>query len=276
MQAHEPAADCNLQPGIVPDDLGGRSGRPDKSLPANVADADTILSAVSFDEILSALGWDRLKQGRARCPVCNNDNKTALSVVESKGVYYCHRGGHGGDKADLVSRVNGSTRRAAIGWIAELAGLSYGMSREQWLKWKAQRDKEVQVFTWRGRLLECLSDLVEAFRTVEPIDEDRAIKAERSRQRVAALSGSEFIEWHDSRKLLPKVPCGDKWERLQKLRQSRVGKVKAEIEASRGEWLLMGACASPDEWKESLIEYSKRQADKGRDTRPTRSGRRDR
>src|SRR6266849_2375796 len=82
-----------------------------------------IVAARPISEIWVALGGDPPKHGRARAFYRDGDNPQAVSLNDSKAVWYDHRDRNGGGVLDLVQHVLSCDRRAALGWLADFTSL---------------------------------------------------------------------------------------------------------------------------------------------------------
>ena len=74
-----------------------------------------------ISEILSALGA-RLQRRRASGICHGSETPGVISYDDDRGVYYCHRCGHGGDVIDLVRRTRDLDYRGACQWLGIAPG----------------------------------------------------------------------------------------------------------------------------------------------------------
>jgi hypothetical protein len=85
--------------------------------------AAEIVGSTSITKVWETLGGDRPKHGRAPAFYRNGDNPQAVSLDDRKGIWFDHRDHVGGGVLDLVQRVLGCDRGAALRWLAEFTGL---------------------------------------------------------------------------------------------------------------------------------------------------------
>ena len=127
------------------------------------ATANEILERVTVITIYSALGGEVPRRGnRTRCILHRGDNLT-FSINEQKGVWICFACNESGGKVALVQRAIGVQPKAALEWIAQLAGLSLAhCSREEQraraIAFNAAEDEGRQLIEWRIELLEYLRE----------------------------------------------------------------------------------------------------------------------
>ena len=74
-----------------------------------------------ISEILSALGA-RLQRRRASGICHGSETPGVISYDDRRGIYYCHRCGHGGDVIDLVRRTRDLDYRGACQWLGIAPG----------------------------------------------------------------------------------------------------------------------------------------------------------
>jgi hypothetical protein len=242
-----------------------------------VFDPDEITDAVTFDEILTALGTDALKHGRSRCPVCQNKNPSVLHVDEGQGLYYCHRGSHGGDKARLVEEVQGCSRHEALTFLAELAGIDTQVSGERLAEWKRLKQKERDVQAWAGTVLAVLHDLDMAYRFGGGTQGQRKRVARWIRQ-FQSLSFDELLAWYDYRHLISDAATEAELALLAGQRKKRSAQMAQAREDAISQIQLLACEATPEEWTTAFEGYfgsKKGKGKKGRDSRGAGGERRD-
>jgi len=74
-----------------------------------------------ISEILSALGA-RVQRRRASGICHGSDTPGVISYDDRRGIYYCHRCGHGGDVIELVRRTRDLDYRGACQWLGITPG----------------------------------------------------------------------------------------------------------------------------------------------------------
>src|SRR5262249_44070128 len=84
--------------------------------------APDIISATRIGDVWGALGGGELRNGRGRAWWRGGDGFN-ISLSDTKGVWYDHVTGDGGGVLDLVQNVRGGTRREALRWLADYAGV---------------------------------------------------------------------------------------------------------------------------------------------------------
>jgi hypothetical protein len=85
--------------------------------------ATAILGTTTISQVFVALGGNEPKRGRARAFYRDGDNRQAVSLNDAKGCWYDHRDGVGGGMFDLIQRVLGCDRAAALRWLSNFTGL---------------------------------------------------------------------------------------------------------------------------------------------------------
>jgi hypothetical protein len=121
--------------------------------------AAEIISARPISEIWVALGGDIPKRGRVRAFDRNGDNPGAVSLNDEKGCWYDFVTGEGGGILDLIQRVRGCDRGAALLWLSDFTRrplnnrpLTAG-ERGQYLR---ARQEAAELVAWKERLIESL------------------------------------------------------------------------------------------------------------------------
>lgn len=98
-------------------------------MPASLVNARDVVASVSMPEVLRALNIvcnERTR--RAPCVIRGGSNSSAFAWTDS-GLWRCHSCGRGGDKIALVREVRQCSYRAAVDFLASLAGVKYSPSR---------------------------------------------------------------------------------------------------------------------------------------------------
>jgi hypothetical protein len=227
-----------------------------------LVDPEDILDGVTFDDILSALGLDGLKHGRSRCPICKNKNPSVLHVDEEQGLYYCHRGSHGGDKCRLVEEVQGCSRREALSFIAELAGVEYDVSAERWKEWKRIRQQQRETLAWADTVLAILRDLDAAYRNGgTPAQRQRVARWIKS---VEAMSGDELLAWYENRHLISDVATKAELAAIGEQVKQREARLQEACEDALPQLRLLACEATPEEWQKAFEGYLGRSKIKGK------------
>ena len=137
------------------------------------ATANEVLERVTVLSILSALGVENPRRGnRTQCPACRAGNQT-LSINENKGggVWHCFRCNQGGGKVALVRAAMNCEPKAALEWIAHLAGLTLAQcSREEQraraIELQSAESEGRQLIEWRTELIRLLREYRECFQLV--------------------------------------------------------------------------------------------------------------
>ncbi len=132
------------------------------SIPQLRLNAREILERISIIDIMLALGFERPRRGaRTRCNLHGGDGLNFAFNVKA-GTWFCHSGcNEGGGKIKLVQRALGLDKKAAIVWIAALAGIPLKpWTREEGRDWERRRaaaQPEVEDFlAWKASVLETL------------------------------------------------------------------------------------------------------------------------
>lgn len=83
-------------------------------------DFKEVRAAVPIEKAATFLGIELKKEKdhyRCYCPAC--DKQRVLIITPSKGVFYCHNMGRGGDVSDLAAHVKGITQVQALKLLAD-------------------------------------------------------------------------------------------------------------------------------------------------------------
>jgi hypothetical protein len=121
-----------------------------------------ILDRVSITEVMTALGFEQPRRGtRTKCILHKGDG-LSFSFNPAMGTWFCFRCNEGGGKIRLVQRALGLNPKAALRWIADLAGVPTDRAgtREQRRDWAIRRraaEAEAREFlTWRNMMIDVL------------------------------------------------------------------------------------------------------------------------
>ena len=123
-----------------------------------------ILDRVSMPELLNALGFPPARANRTRCILHKGDSPTTFSINPNKGTWYCFKCNEGGGKLKLVQRALGLDRKAALHWLADLAGVPMGapwtnQERREWATRRKAAELEARdLVAWRNGLIEELRE----------------------------------------------------------------------------------------------------------------------
>jgi len=164
--------------------------------------AAEIVTARPITQVWIALGGDGPKHGRARAFWRDGDNHQAVSLNDAKGCWFDHRDNVGGGVLDLVQRVHGCDRGAALRFVADLAGVRMDdtpLSEPDRVRWAAER-REVDLYLptaryWR-RAAVCLGET-----TLAELKDQLVSPKSAADDLKAALAGeispqhSEIGEW---------------------------------------------------------------------------------
>ncbi len=80
-----------------------------------------IARMVSIPQLLRQLGWRMRSRSRADCGMCRG--RSSATVAYREHVWHCHRCHQGGDVYALARAVQGCDFRAAMAYVAALAGI---------------------------------------------------------------------------------------------------------------------------------------------------------
>jgi CHC2 zinc finger len=147
--------------------------------------ARDIARMVSIPQLLRQLGWRMRSRRRADCGLCRGGSKGTVAYRDH--LWHCHRCHQGGDIFKLVMAMNHWEFKAALAYVAELAGIRIdgpGNVEVQREIVARQRHRERS-----GRAAE---KLVQVERALRLESRDRILRAER---RLVALSGA--TAWTD-------------------------------------------------------------------------------
>jgi hypothetical protein len=89
-----------------------------------MSDIDGIITASPISDVWTALGGERPRRGRARAFYRDGVNRESVSLDDDKGLWYDHAANEGGGVLDLIERICGCTRQAALRWLAEFNGIA--------------------------------------------------------------------------------------------------------------------------------------------------------
>jgi len=124
--------------------------------------AGQLLDRISIITIMGALGFELPRRGsRTRCLLHGGDDLNFAFDLKN-GTWYCHSGcQEGGGKIKLVQRALGLDKKAALAWIAELAGTPLkpwtNQQRHEYARRRAAAKPEVEQFlAWKASVLETL------------------------------------------------------------------------------------------------------------------------
>jgi len=84
--------------------------------------AAEIVARIPVSEVWRGLGGGELRHGRGRAFWRKGDGFN-VALSDKKGVWYDHATGEGGGVLDLVQRVLGCDRKAALRWLADYAAV---------------------------------------------------------------------------------------------------------------------------------------------------------
>jgi len=147
-----------------------------------------IARMVPISQLLRQLGWRMRSRSRADCGLCRGSSSATVAYREH--VWHCHRCHQGGDVYTLVRAVQGCDFRAAMAYVAALAGIRLEDHRSFDLRSElaARRQR-------RERIEHCAEKLTALERALLHERRNRIHDAERQRLRVsnrlAALARGE-------------------------------------------------------------------------------------
>lgn len=102
-------------------------------------------------------------RARAKCPVCQSDNPSCLSIDYAKGVWHCFRCGEGGDAIRLEQALSGAPFHAARGAVLAAVGRplpdsdeSPAVRRKRIAQQQRLRAEAERVATWRDNCLRAI------------------------------------------------------------------------------------------------------------------------
>lgn len=107
------------------------------------------------------LGFEMPRSGtRTRCALHNGDGNS-FSFHEGKGTWYCHRCNEGGGKIHLVKRALRCDGKAALEWIADIAGIALDTltadeRREQAARFDQAKPEALELIDWKQLLIDAL------------------------------------------------------------------------------------------------------------------------
>jgi len=137
-----------------------------------------IARMVTIPQLLPKLGWRIRPRSRADCGMCRGSSSATVAYRERE--WYCHRCHQGGDVYALVRAVQGCDFRAAISYVAELAGIRLDDHRSIDLRRELAARKRQ-----RERLEHCAEKLAALERALLRERRDRIHDAEHRRQQVS-------------------------------------------------------------------------------------------
>jgi CHC2 zinc finger len=147
-----------------------------------------IARMVSIPQVLQQIGWRIRPRGRADCGLCRGRGSGTVAYREH--VWHCHRCHQGGNVYALVRAVQGCDFRAAMVYVAELAGIRLEGRPSADLRCQLAARKQL-----RARLEHCAEKLVAMERALLRERRERIHDAERKRlkvsERLAALARGE-------------------------------------------------------------------------------------
>jgi hypothetical protein len=192
-----------------------------------------------------------------------------LHIDEAQGVYYCHRGSHGGDKFKLVEEVLGCSRRDALVHVAELAGVDFGLSDEEWQAQREKQQKQREILAWASRMLAALRDLETAYRFGGGTDLQRK-RLERWIRGIESLSGVELLAWYEGRHLISDISTPAEMALIGEQHKQRQQRMAQAREDATAQMKLLAVEASPEEWAQALKVHlgqksSKKQSQRDQD-----------
>jgi hypothetical protein len=118
-----------------------------------------IVAARPISEIWVGLGGEPPKRGRARAFDRNGDNPDAVSLNDEKGCWYDFVTGEGGGILDLIQRVRGCDRGAALLWLSDFTGRPLNnrpLTAEERRQYARARQEGAELVAWKERLTESL------------------------------------------------------------------------------------------------------------------------
>ena len=158
---------------------------------------------VSIPHVLRELGWRMRSRRRTDCGLCRGSSSATVAYREH--VWYCHRCHQGGDVYSLVRAVQGCDFRAAMGYVAALAGIHLEDHRSVDFRELAARKQH------RERVEHCAEKLAAFERALLRERRDRIHETEtkclKVSERLAALTRGEPERFHGEQEGL--------WLRLQ-------------------------------------------------------------
>lgn len=169
-----------------------------------LSDVQDVARRVTMRAVLTNFGWRVRSRNRADCGLCRGSSSATVAYREH--VWHCHRCHQGGDVYALVRVVQGCDFRAAMAYVAALAGIrledrpSVDLRREL-----AARKQQ------RERVEHCAEKLAALERALFRERRDRIHETENKRlkvsERLAALTRGEPERFHGEQEGL--------WLRLQ-------------------------------------------------------------
>jgi CHC2-type zinc finger protein len=121
--------------------------------------AREIIDRVSILDVMLALGFECPRRStRSKCILHKGDG-LSFSFSPDKGTWFCFRCNEGGGKIRLVQRALGLDSKAALRWLADLAGIPLDRSftpeqRRDWGRRRREAEAEARGFLeWRDSLL---------------------------------------------------------------------------------------------------------------------------
>jgi hypothetical protein len=118
-----------------------------------------ITTARPITEVWTSLGGPPTKRGRACAFFRDGDNPFAVSLNDEKGAWFDFRDNVGGGVLDLVQRVRGCDRGAALRWLAELNGITlddHPLSPAERREYARRCAEASGLAAWKERLVEAL------------------------------------------------------------------------------------------------------------------------
>jgi len=167
--------------------------------------ASEIVSARPISEVWAGLGGGPLRHGRGRAFWRDGDGHN-VSLSNQKQTFYDFASGAGGGVLDLIQLVRDCSRRDALRWLADYAGVCLvdrpltAAQRAAMGRQRATDERDLPEARWFGRTAEAEAE--EALEQMDPCDWGRATLTEFLR--VLRKEASLLAEYRASRKKHPK------------------------------------------------------------------------
>lgn len=161
-----------------------------------------VIDRVRVIDILAAHGVERPKRGtRVRCPIHGGLHNT-FSYNEQKGIWHCFACHEGGGKIALVRRLLSCEPRAALEWLADLAGVPLANWTREQMQARAASLHQAEfegraLVEWRNELIDRLRLKRECIQIVYWMA-IRQGRTKEERELWAAIRDlDQKIDWHE-------------------------------------------------------------------------------